>query len=335
MKRALKALGVDKQLNADDILNKMDANNDGTIDLEEWDKYMTPELRAAIELKLTDTNRVAGFRPLVDMAKVFDQFDTDKSGDLSKSEIRNAIICLGLEKEVNVDELLKHMDDDENCTISIDEFRNNLPKNILQAMSAKLNEKGLIEGFVPDADQQPPKKDLTKVFQQFANTATEGAKASLDKKKMKRALKALGVDKQLNADDILNKMDANNDGTIDLEEWDKYMTPELRAAIELKLTDTNRVAGFRPLVDMAKVFDQFDTDKSGDLSKSEIKNAIRCLGLEKEVNVDELLKEMDDDENCTISIDEFRKNLPKNILQAMSAKLNEAGLIEGFDDKPA
>ena len=48
----------------------MDANNDGTIDMEEWEKYMTPELRAAIELKLTDSNKVAGFRPLVDMAKV-------------------------------------------------------------------------------------------------------------------------------------------------------------------------------------------------------------------------------------------------------------------------
>ena len=131
------------------------------------------------------------FKIILFLRKVFDQFDTDKSGDLSKNEIRNAVICLGLEKEVNVDELLKHMDDDENCTISIDEFRNNLPKNILQAMSAKLNEKGLIEGFVADADQQPAKKDLTKVFQQFANTATEGAKASLDKKKMKRALKVI------------------------------------------------------------------------------------------------------------------------------------------------
>ena len=27
----------------------MDANKDGTIDLEEWEKYMTPELKAAIQ----------------------------------------------------------------------------------------------------------------------------------------------------------------------------------------------------------------------------------------------------------------------------------------------
>ena len=59
-----------KELNADDLLNKMDANNDGTIDMEEWEKHMTPELRAAIELQLTNSNTVAGFRPLVDMAKV-------------------------------------------------------------------------------------------------------------------------------------------------------------------------------------------------------------------------------------------------------------------------
>ena len=127
-------------------------------------------------------------------SKVFDQFDTDKSGDLSKNEIKRAVACLGLKGTINVDELLKEMDDDENCTISIDEFRKNLPKEILQAMSAKLNEAGLIEGFVDDKRDKPPvKKDLTKVFQQFANTASEGAKAVLDKKKIKRALKVILV----------------------------------------------------------------------------------------------------------------------------------------------
>lgn len=174
--------------------------------------------------------------------------------------------------------------------------------------------------------------DLSKVFQQFANTASEGEAAVLDKKKIKRALKALGVSNELNADALLEKMDANNDGTIDLQEWEKYMTPELREAIKAKLNDQDKVDGFRPLVDMAKVFDQFDTDKSGDLSKKEITRAMACLGLKDKINVDELLKDMDTDENAVISIQEFKNNLPKNVLQAMSAKLSEAGLIEGFKD---
>merc|ERR1719430_328784 len=101
----------------------MDANKDGTIDLEEWEKHMTPELRAAIEAKLSDSGLVAGFKPLVDIAKVFDQLDTDKLGDL-----------------------LKGMDENSDGVISIDEFRTGLPKEVLQAMSSKLTEKGLIGG---------------------------------------------------------------------------------------------------------------------------------------------------------------------------------------------
>merc|ERR1739847_1284 len=60
----------------------MDADKDGCIDKEEWAKHMTHELKAAIEAKLSDSGLVAGFKPLVDIAKVFDQLDTDKSGDL-------------------------------------------------------------------------------------------------------------------------------------------------------------------------------------------------------------------------------------------------------------
>ena len=48
----------------------MDADKDGCIDKEEWAKHMTPELKAAIEAKLSDSGLVAGFKPLVDIAKV-------------------------------------------------------------------------------------------------------------------------------------------------------------------------------------------------------------------------------------------------------------------------
>merc|ERR1711992_345651 len=138
-----KALGVDASLDADAILEKMDAN----IDAEEWDKFMTPELKAAIEGKLSDTGLVAGFKPLVDIARVFDQLDTDKSGDLSRDEIKHALEVLGLQDQFDLDKLLEAMDTDANGSISIEEFKNGLPKEVLQTMSSKLNEKGLIEGI--------------------------------------------------------------------------------------------------------------------------------------------------------------------------------------------
>ena len=51
-----------------------------------------------------------------------------------------------LQANYNIDDLLKNMDTDANGTISIEEFKNGLPKDVLQTMSAKLNEKGLISG---------------------------------------------------------------------------------------------------------------------------------------------------------------------------------------------
>ena len=79
--------------------------------------------------------------------QVFDQLDTDKSGDLSRDEIKHALEVLGLQDQFNLDKLLEAMDTDANGSISIEEFKNGLPKEVLQTMSSKLNEKGLIEGI--------------------------------------------------------------------------------------------------------------------------------------------------------------------------------------------
>ena len=48
----------------------MDANGDGTIDLEEWTTCMTPELRRGIYKSLRNPDKLNGFQPLVDVAKV-------------------------------------------------------------------------------------------------------------------------------------------------------------------------------------------------------------------------------------------------------------------------
>ena len=175
------ALGVSADLKAEDILNKMDADKNGTIDQTEWEQHMTPELRAAIEAKLQDSGIVAGFKPLVDIARVsnilnrefsltvisftidvalsyisnfslpwyqvFDQLDADKSGDLDRTEIKNALVCLGLADQFDLDKLVAALDTDANGSISIEEFKAGIPKEVLQAMSSKLNEKGLIEGL--------------------------------------------------------------------------------------------------------------------------------------------------------------------------------------------
>lgn len=163
---------------------------------------------------------------------------------------------------------------------------------------------------------------MVTVFKQFTGGETD----VLDKVKLQRALKALDISDKVNPDEVLEAMDLDKDGTIDLHEWQTAMTPELRCAILAKLDDADKAEGFKPLVDMAKVFDDMDTDKSGDLSKDEIKAGLACLGI-KGLNYDELFRSMDTNEDGTISISEFKYGLPKEIKKALGDKLTAKGLI--------
>eukprot|EP00966_Prymnesium_polylepis_P198395 4597726-Prymnesium_polylepis.1 len=88
--------------------------------------------------------------------------------------------------------------------------------------------------------------------------------------------------------------------------------------------------GFRPLVDVAKVFGQFDTDGSGTLSLAELKRALACLGLAK-LDVEEALSGFDEDGDAQISLAEWKANLHERTLQLMAKKLDERGLVAGFD----
>jgi len=173
--------------------------------------------------------------------------------------------------------------------------------------------------------------DLKDVFFMFANAEQEGADATMDRKKITRALKALGITDEMNAEDVLQSMDADGNGVIDIEEWTTCMTKELRRAIYAKMNNKEKLAGFKPLVDVARVFDQFDTDHSGALSKDEIKAAMVCL-LGNAWDLDQLFESMDVDSNGEVSLEEFKDHLQRNkyVFQAMAKKLNDQGLIEGF-----
>jgi Ca2+-binding EF-hand superfamily protein len=139
-------MGLGDEFKAEDVLEAMDANHDGTIDLDEWLNCMTKELRIAINSKLHKKEKLDGFKPLINVAGVFDQMDADNSGTLSKDEIKNAMVCLGL-KAWDADEFFVGLDENADGEISLQEFKDNLPSYVYKAMAQKLNDQGLIEGM--------------------------------------------------------------------------------------------------------------------------------------------------------------------------------------------
>lgn len=56
---------------------------------------------------------------------------------------------------------------------------------------------------------------------------------------------------------------------------------------------------------------------------------MKCLGL-KGWDWEQMFESMDQNADGEISIQEFKDGVPSQVLQIMSGKLNDMGLIEGF-----
>ncbi len=82
-----------------------------------------------------------------EIKEAFDLFDSDKSGSIDKSELKNALQNLGIDnKNHTLATMMKDLDKDDSGTVSFDEF--------IEMMTAKMSDKDT-------------KEDLYKVFRLF------------------------------------------------------------------------------------------------------------------------------------------------------------------------
>ena len=96
------------------IMKLADRDMNKTIDRKEFTELMLPQMKAEIVSK--DQN-------IDDLRRLFKEFDLDQSNYLSKEEFREALVRLGIVlSDVQLDDLLKEIDLDENKVIDIDEF---------------------------------------------------------------------------------------------------------------------------------------------------------------------------------------------------------------------
>ena len=65
-----------------------------------------PAARRALEAQLNAEGRLDSFRPLVDVARVFQQLDQDGSGTLSAAELGAALTALGVVGVVGPEHIL-------------------------------------------------------------------------------------------------------------------------------------------------------------------------------------------------------------------------------------
>ena len=183
-------------------------------------------------------------------------------------------------------------------------------------------------------------KRLRDVFKQFDSDG-DGA---LTMGEMKRAFRAVGFEKRMGFKaemdyDTFRAMDTDNSGTIDLEEWEQNLRPDLRAMIQEKVRTGWK---FNPALwaesqsrhshwNVAKVFSKFDTSGDGYLTMMELMRAFRAIGLPNregtKLEVDQkMFRMLDTNESGMVSLDEFEENLPDDVRAKIVEKL-EAGWV--------
>ncbi len=240
--------------------------------------------------------------------KVFQQFDTDKDGKLSKKELVRALRSLPKKKPkavppgtkfMSLNELMSSMDSDGDGGIDLQEWLDNLKScaGLAAAIAENINEVGEIPTF-RTYEQQQAKRKAEVAELEAQETRTEEEELLLEDFKRQ----------------ILNLQ-------AKIEE---------AAANQLKLNEWGRTT-----------FEQFDTDKNGKLSPKELATALKALPRRKPKNIppgsrfmsiDEMMDAMDGDGDGSIDVDEWLTRLGTcaGLAAALSENVNEDGKLSNF-----
>ena len=185
-------------------------------------------------------------------------------------------------------------------------------------------------------------KRLRDVFKQFDSDGD----GCLTMGEMKRAFRAIGFERRVGFKaeldyDTFRAMDTDGNGTIDLEEWEQNLRPDLRAMVQEKLRTGWK---FDPALwadsqarhshwSLAKVFSKFDTSNDGYLTMMELMRAFKAIGLPKregeKLEMDRKMFQMlDVDGSGMVSLDEFEEHLPDDVSAKIIEKLEAGGVFE-------
>jgi len=143
---------------------------------------------------------------VMEIKEAFDLFDTDKSGQIDKEELKQALKNLGIDaKNQTLTNMMNDLDKDGSGQIDFDEF--------IDMMTAKMSDRDTRE-------------DLEKVFRLFLGDDDKADKITI--KHLKRVARELNEnmsDEELQ--EMIARADLNKDQGVDFEEFYQIMTKKI------------------------------------------------------------------------------------------------------------
>ncbi|CAK4100100.1 unnamed protein product [Aphanomyces euteiches] len=153
--------------------------------------------------------------------------------------------------------------------------------------------------------------DMKAVFQQFDRDQS----GTIDASELQALLQALGqpVDDKAKLHDILTIIDTSGDGVVSLDELTTWWICMQRrtiattnaAELQSQLINYHAVSK-EGIKELRKLFDHFDTDKSGSIDRHELKHLLARLGVHPtDAERHKLMKTIDTSGDGEINVDEF------------------------------
>ena len=308
-------------LHLSDTFDKLDVNSSGGIDVNELRRGLhllgldshsksaeSIIQRYSIDHKWID---VKTFTTLVRDIHLLLQFDRDGSGTLDAEELQPALAHLGLKcSTANAHKIVRAWDADNSGKLDLLEFTDLVRS--LQTFS-KYDKDG--SGDIEVEELRPALRRLgLPADTETANSILKWYDADMSGRIELHEFAVLARDVA-----VFTAFDADHSGTLEASELGPALTKlglapseaEVRRIIET--WDDNEqgsinIIEFSEIVRDLQVFEQFDVDRSGFISTSELRNALSKLG----VHLDHhktglLLAKYDTDKSGTIEFPEFRK----------------------------
>jgi len=316
---ALSELGAYKDLSHEQVLciiQKVDVNHSGQVAIE---SFMRQIFGSHSSTKKDDTTADSLLRVLrdaiksqaVDVGAVFRNFDKDGNGSISRSELEEGLGSLGIFDAVSnwrsqIPAFISKFDTSGDGSVSLKEFYKfvgivDYAPNIIQRMTkvfAAVSEKGL---------------SIKEVFDEF-DANKDG---SLGAAELVAGLKSMGTFDEVtevDAHSLIKEFDRDGDKHITCDEFCAYFSSRVEEVSKIKQKKRSDKLLFRfrgkmkavcsKGATLAEIFNAFDKDKGGTISKDELAKGLSRMSDFKDIN------EMD----------------LKVLLESMHSKTGEIGL---------
>ncbi|GLE00301.1 hypothetical protein PINS_up009029 [Pythium insidiosum] len=266
----------------------------------------------------------------------FKQHDEDGNGELDHQEFRRFMKHYGVRNDRDINDLISKLDTDESGTISCQEFVQHFLPSAKRASDASNTDsvkqrlaalRELEVVWMEEVLQHH--NSLEEAFRQF----DRDERNELDYEQFRDLMGQYGISEESNIRLLLKRLDADNSGTVSLAEFKEVFNPQRiprrikpssspptkskkpnvievqqakAKAIRIRLLEEQWVKAALAAHDSVKdAFDAFDSDKSGELDHEEFRQLMIAYGIDRQDDIDTLIKKIDVDRSGTIEYDEF------------------------------